>query len=192
MKKIMLIGFGGMAHEVMARLPQGVSIGWIVAREGHHAAIADINGGAVKALLHPSECSERPDLVLECASQQAVREYAETVLNRGWDLAIASTGALADAQLLETLRSAARAHRATLTILSGAVAGMDGLAAAREGGLESVTYVSNKSPASWCGSPAEKMVDLDNVTEATVFLKARRARLRGRFLPMRMWPRRLL
>ncbi len=171
MKKIMLIGFGGMAHEVIARLPQGVSVGWIVARERHHAAIARLNGGAIKAISHPIECSERPDLVLECASQQAVKAFGEAVLSRGWDLALASTGALAQAQLLETLRTTARINHAKLTILSGAVAGMDGLAAAREGGLESVTYVSNKSPASWRGSPAEQLVDLDNVSEATVFFE---------------------
>ena len=39
MKKIMLIGFGAMAQAVIERLPAGVAIGWIVAREVHHAAI---------------------------------------------------------------------------------------------------------------------------------------------------------
>ena len=39
MKKIMLIGFGAMAQAVIERLPAGVAIGWIVARESHHAAI---------------------------------------------------------------------------------------------------------------------------------------------------------
>jgi aspartate dehydrogenase len=33
--------------------------------------------------------------VLECASQQAVAQYGEAVLARGWHLAVISTGALA-------------------------------------------------------------------------------------------------
>ena len=49
MKKIMLIGFGAMAQAVIERLPAGVAIGWIVAREVHHAAIHAQLGDAVVA-----------------------------------------------------------------------------------------------------------------------------------------------
>ncbi|RTF96544.1 aspartate dehydrogenase, partial [Serratia marcescens] len=93
MKKIMMIGYGAMAKEVIARLPEGVKVGWILARAAHHAAIAEAFGGRVQALTHPEQCSQRPDLVLECASQQAVAEFGEAVLQRGWPLAVISTGA---------------------------------------------------------------------------------------------------
>lgn len=66
-----------------------------------------------------------------------------------------------------------------MTLLSGAVAGIDGLAAAKEGGLERVTYQSRKSPASWRGSYAEQLIDLNAVSEAKVFLKAAPARRRA-------------
>lgn len=72
MKKVMLIGFGAMAQAVIERLPAGVAIGWIVARASHHAAIHDQFGDAVEALTSPMACAQTPDLVLECASQQAV------------------------------------------------------------------------------------------------------------------------
>ena len=39
MKKIMLIGYGAMAQAVIERLPPQVTLGWIVAREAHQAAI---------------------------------------------------------------------------------------------------------------------------------------------------------
>lgn len=171
MKKIMILGFGAMAHEVLSRLPDGIRVGWIVAREPHHAAISQLFDGKVQPLLHPQECQETPDLVLECASQKAVEEYGEAILNRGWKLALISTGALADEALSQRLKQAIHKGGGELKILSGAVAGMDGLSAAREGGLESVTYLSNKSPESWRGSPAEALVDLDGVTKPTIFFE---------------------
>ena len=38
----------------------------------------------------------RPDVVVECAGHQALREFGELVLRNGSDLLIASVGALAD------------------------------------------------------------------------------------------------
>src|SRR5690606_36582545 len=159
MKKIMLIGYGAMAQAVIERLPEQVAIGWIVARETHHAAIRQQFGDAVVALTSRALCTDTPDLVLECASQQAVAQYGEAILRRGWHLAGVSTGALADSALEQRLRSAG----GKLTLLSRAVAGIDGLAAAKEGGLEKVTYQSRKSPASWRGSYAEQLIDLNAV-----------------------------
>lgn len=182
MKKIMMIGYGSMAKEVVARLPAGVELGWILAREKHHGEIEAAFNGRVVALSDPAQCSERPDLVLECASQQAVAEFGEAILKRGWSLAVISTGALADSALQQRLQQAVAAHHGRLMVLSGAVAGMDGLAAAREGGLESVTYQSSKSPASWRGSQAEKLIDLDSVTEARVFFEGS-AREAARLFP---------
>lgn len=131
MKKVMLIGYGAMAQAVIERLPAGVAIGWIVARASHHPAIHDQFGNAVEALTSPMACAQTPDLVLECASQQAVAQYGEEILRRGWHLAIISTGALADSALEQRLLAAG----GKLTLLSGAVAGIDGLAAAKRAGL---------------------------------------------------------
>ncbi|MDB5901849.1 MAG: hypothetical protein JWM26_727 [Betaproteobacteria bacterium] len=52
---------------------------------------------------------------------------------------------------------ACRASRAGSRILipSGAVAGIDGLLAARTAGLRQVTYTSVKPPLSWTGTPGE-------------------------------------
>ncbi|MCE9889963.1 aspartate dehydrogenase [Kluyvera intermedia] len=178
MKKIMLIGYGAMAQAVIERLPPQVAIGWIVAREPHHAAIHAQFGTTVEALSSPLECLDAPDLVLECASQQAVAQYGEAVLARGWHLAVISTGALADSALEQRLQNAG----GQLTLLSGAVAGIDGLAAAKEGGLEHVTYQSRKSPASWRGSYAEQLIDLNTVSEAQVFFEGS-AREAARLFP---------
>ncbi len=117
MKKIMLIGYGAMAQAVIERLPPQVTLGWIVAREAHQAAIRARFGDAVTVLDDPQSCTETPDLVLECASQQAVAQYGEAILARGWHLAVISTGALADSALEQRLYQAG----GRLTLLSGAV-----------------------------------------------------------------------
>ena len=183
MKKVMLIGYGAMAQAVIERLPPQVTLGWIVARESHHAAIRQQFGHAVTPLTDPLQCEETPDLVLECASQQAVAQYGEAVLGRGWHLAVISTGALADSELEQRLRQAG----GKLTLLAGAVAGIDGLAAAKEGGLERVTYQSRKSPASWRGSYAEQLIDLSAVNEAQIFFEGS-AREAARLFPANYRP----
>ncbi len=90
---------------------------------------------------------------------------------RGVDVIIASVGALSQAGLAESLEAAALRGGAQLTLVPGAVAGIDALAAARQQGLQSVEYTGRKSPAGWRGTPAERMLDLDMLAEATVFFE---------------------
>ncbi|GGA11976.1 aspartate dehydrogenase [Dyella caseinilytica] len=172
MKKIMLIGYGAMAREVVSRLPKGVQVAWVVVppefREKLAGELADTD---IAVLDSVTQAYTAPDLVLECAGHAALAEHGETVLRKGWPLAVVSVGALSDALLYAKLRCAASKGHSSLKILSGAVAGMDGLAAAREAGLEEVLYVSRKSPQSWHGSPAETLVDLNTVDKATVFFE---------------------
>ena len=61
-------------------------------------------------------------------------------------------------------RSGARLH-----LPAGAIAGIDGLAALRLGGLATVTYSSTKPPEAWRGTPAEEVIDLASLREPTVF-----------------------
>ncbi|WP_199100794.1 aspartate dehydrogenase [Dyella sp. ASV21] len=172
MKRIMLVGYGAMAREIVARLPQGVEVGWILIPSELCAQLREELGDTpIDVRAGISGMQVRPDLVIECAGHAALAQHGVAVLQRGWPLAVVSVGALADAALFERLRAAADESGARLTLLSGAIAGMDGLAAAREAGLDEVTYQSRKAPRSWRGSAAETLVDLDAVTEATVFFE---------------------
>ncbi len=124
--------------------------------------------------------AENPDVVIECAGQNAVREYGKAVLSSGADMMIASTGALADEALLKALRSAASASNAQILIPAGAIAGLDGLGALRAAGLTSVIYTSSKPPRAWIGTEAEKLLDLGALRERTLFFagSAREAALK--------------
>lgn len=83
-------------------------------------------------------------------------QYGPTVLAAGLDFIVASVGALADPSAASALLAAARGGR--ILVPSGAVAGLDGLLAARTAGLSAVTYTSVKPPAAWRGSPAEALI----------------------------------
>ncbi|EMJ7519768.1 aspartate dehydrogenase [Providencia rettgeri] len=169
MKTLMLIGYGAMAQEVIARLPSGITLRWVVARPHHHNAIQERFKGAVLPIDSLDDFNEHPDLVLECAGHQAVQQYAPTILQRGWTLAIISTGVLADATFENTLTTLAKRHQSQLIPLSGAVAGLDGLRAAKEANITHVIYQSRKSPTSWRNGAAERYIDLSSVSEATAF-----------------------
>lgn len=74
------------------------------------------------------EILEEVDLVIECASQAAVREFVIPALKKGKDVMILSVGALlCDPSLLEEIERISKEKRCNVYIPSGAVAGIDGL-----------------------------------------------------------------
>ncbi len=86
----------------------------------------------------------QPDLIVECAGQDAVRAHAPALLSAGRRLMAISTGALAGPGFLESLMNSA-APGAQLIVPAGAIAGLDGLGALKLAGLTGVTYTSTKS-----------------------------------------------
>ena len=109
-----------------------------------------------------------PDIVIEAAGHEALRSIGPAVVASGADLIVAAVGALADEDFAEELREAAR-DGARVIVPSGAVAGLDGLVAARTAGLERVTYSSYKPPHAWRGTRAEQTIDLDHAEDEVVF-----------------------
>ena len=104
------------------------------------------------------------DLIIDCAGHSALKSYGAEILRGGTDLLTVSIGALADADLLQSLEDAATEGQSRLHLASGAIGALDCLRAARVGTLESVTYVGRKPPQGWKGSPAEERLDLDQLT----------------------------
>lgn len=171
MKQLMMIGFGAMANEVRTHLPKDLALKWVVVPERSVASVQQQVAADVQVISDIHQCQGQPDYVIEVAGQAAVKEHAEKVLAKGWNLGLISVGTLADTVFFEKLQKVAEKSGAHIHLLAGAIAGIDGIAAAKEGGLEKVTYKGCKSPNSWRGSYAEQLVDLDQVTEATVFYR---------------------
>ena len=109
------------------------------------------------------------DVAVECAGHDAVRAVGPRLLAAGVDLIVASVGALADSATEHALHDAAQRGGGRLIIPSGAIAGLDGIAAARIAGITSVVYRAKKPATAWCRTAAEAMIDLSALTRAAVF-----------------------
>lgn len=164
--KIAVIGNGAIAKVVTRHCEASEGrltiIGALVLPEdgqsvGRHSTVHDLD-----ALL-----AMTPDLIVECASQVAVKAYGSAILRSGSDFMIISVGALANSELMDQLNTAAREGSARILVPSGALAGLDGVSAAAIDRLDSVTLTTRKPPNAWAGAPGAAHVDLKAVTEPT-------------------------
>jgi len=118
-------------------------------------------------------------LVLEAASQRAVREYALRVLEEGKDLMVMSTGALLDDELLKRMLSSAKRKGGKIYVPSGAIVGLDNVKSAAMGEIYEVTLTTKKPPSSFEGAPfvKDRKIDLRAVREPLLLYegKAREA-----------------
>lgn len=87
------------------------------------------------------------DLLIECANKGVVQNEVRAALTAGKKAMLLTVGALADDALRDDLLAAARAHGGKIYVPSGAVMGVDGVKAAAEADLKSVTLVTTKPPA---------------------------------------------
>ncbi len=109
------------------------------------------------------------DIVVEAASQEAVRKFGKMILRAGKDLMVMSVGALADRAFLSELLQAASENGSRIYVPTGAIAGIDAVRSVRHL-LESVTLTTTKSPKALAGAPffETSKIKLDKITERTV------------------------
>ena len=169
-----IIGYGAITEEIVRILAASGelrSLTGVLVRPARLASARERAAGrfpvteSIDALL-----AATPECIIECAGHDAVRQHGPSVVSRGADLVIAAVGVLADAAFATTLLQAARPP-ARVLIPSSAVAGIDGLLAARTAGLSAVTYTSIKPPIAWKGTPAEPVLADERGKRSTVFFE---------------------
>jgi aspartate dehydrogenase len=165
MIRIAMIGCGAIGVGVLELLKDDADlvIDRIVLPAGHHvdAQSALAQHAPLARLVTRLGSDDGVDLVVECAGHGAIEEHVIPALERGIPCLVATVGALSLPGVAERLEQAARRGRTQVQLLSGAIAGIDALAAARVGGLDSVVYTGRKPPQAWKGTPAERECDLD-------------------------------
>lgn len=166
--RIGLIGYGAIGRAIVARLRAENALDQVAAILVRRLPEEQ---GLPFCLDRESFLAHRPDVVIEAAGHEAVAAHGAALLHAGSTLIVCSVGALADPTLLEALCGAQAQGGGAAIIPAGAIAGLDGLVAARLAGLESVTYTSYKPPHAWKGTQAEQRVDLDNIAEDAVFFE---------------------
>src|SRR5215831_11353381 len=117
------------------------------------------------------ELIPRSDMIVEAATQAALREFGPAVLEAGKHLMVLSVGALVG--VLDDWARLAEVRGCRILVPSGAIAGLDGMKGAREGAVTAVTMETRKPPRGLAGAPyvVERAIDLDAIREETLIFE---------------------
>jgi aspartate dehydrogenase len=117
------------------------------------------------------ELIPRSDLIVEAATQAALREFGPSVLAAGKHLMVLSVGALVG--VLGEWARLAEKHGCRIFVPSGAIAGLDGVKGAREGRIDAVTMETRKPPRGLAGAPyiEANRIDLDAIIKETLIFE---------------------
>jgi aspartate dehydrogenase len=170
--RIGLLGGGVIARLLLEHLRRAErGVGEVVAitgrSEASRAKVLAAEFGVPFVVGTAALVAARPDVVVEAASHDAVREHAEGLLCSGIAVIVLSGGALVDDELRQRLERAAATHGGMLYLPSGGIGGLDALKAACAAGVEEVSIAVTKPPPAWRDvSFVERLgIDLDALTE---------------------------
>ena len=172
MKKLRLALIGaGFLNEIIAKavkeglLPEYELVAVLDRHPERRDAFAATFGGKACATIEQL-LDQRPDYTAEAASVDAVRTYAQAVLEGGSHLLLLSIGALADAAFYEKIKTVGRENNRKTYLPCGAVGGFDVLRTASLMDKASVSITALTSP--WSISHTALTFDgIMDVTEPT-------------------------
>lgn len=169
--RLVLIGWGAINSRVSELLNRrGCPVEIVgVAKRGTPRATYPLPLGAKLLSSERDMSALKPDLVIEAAGRAAVAQWAPVALAAAPAVIISSTSAFCDPELLASLTNAAKCHGSRIVLPSGAIGGMDALGGLAVLGLNDVLHQIIKPPQAWKSTQAEALVDLDRLTERTIF-----------------------
>lgn len=176
MLKIGVIGCGAIGIQICRAIDEGIIDAKLVAvydRSAENCEKLFVMLNKMPDLVTPDELVKRADIVVECASQAAVREYGRSVLESGKDLMVLSVGALMDPELLKEFVSSAKEHNSRIIIPAGAICGIDGLRSASSASVNKVILSTTKNPKGLAGAPfvMQNQIELDSFHEKTLIFE---------------------
>jgi aspartate dehydrogenase len=92
------------------------------------------------------------DIIVEAASQMAVRNYGKKILEFGKKFLVLSTGVFADPILLKEFVTLAEEKNAKIVIPTGAIAGIDMIRSVKKN-LTNLSITTTKNPVALSGAP---------------------------------------
>ena len=174
MKKIAILGCGAIGTQIAMAIDSGTIPAQLTqiydqSRDACENLVSKLNNKP-KIVENSHLLSSGPvDIVVETASQQAVKDVALSVLQNKKDLMIMSVGALLDSSIFDVLSDACKEFSKTIYLPSGAIAGLDALKSVKNE-LESVTLTTTKNPNSLKGAKFFENSDInpDEIQKSTV------------------------
>lgn len=173
MLKVGVVGLGAIGQAICRAIDDGKIAVQLVAVTELDLKKASAFTGTLRRppdVVSLDELVERSDLVVEAASQEALQQVAPKTLEKGKDLLVLSVGGLLGRE--EWFRLAGE-KSCRLHVPSGALAGLDGVKAACEGEVRSVTLVTRKPPQALAQAPyvLEHKLDLGSLQQETVLFE---------------------
>jgi aspartate dehydrogenase len=173
--RIGLIGYGTIGQEVARLLAERVEKDMVLVGALVRNPIKARPPGQTIFPTLSELLSMRPHVVVEVAGHEGLRAHGSRVLRAGIDLIFISAGVLAESETSSELLAAAQHGGAQMKLVSGAIGGLDALAAASLGGLTRVIHTMRKPPEALLPSEeASRVVTVCEVFRGT----ARQAALR--------------
>jgi len=156
LKRIALLGCGAIGTQIALSIDSGKIPGILThvydsSKDAANTLVSKLD--AKPEIVENSHLlsSHSVDIVVEAASQDAVKDVGLSVLQNKRDLMIMSVGALLDESVYDILSDACSHFKKTIYLPSGAIAGLDGIKSIRHE-LESVSITTTKHPHSFKGA----------------------------------------
>jgi len=119
-----------------------------------------------------SKSFKEVDLVIESASQEAVKAYIRKILSERKDILVMSVGSFADSIFYADILKYVTKYGNNIYVPSGAIAGIDAIKSTRNF-ISSVTLTTTKNPESLRGAPffQTSQIDLDSLKKRTIIFE---------------------
>lgn len=160
--RVALLGGGTIARLLLEHPLPGIEIGVIAGRspDSRGARLAR-EFGIAYVVGRDALLAARPEVVVEAASHEAVREHLVALLEAGVGVLVLSAGALADDALRQAAERASARSGALFHVPSGGIGGLDALKTACLAGVDEVSIQVAKPPAAWKGIAYVEALGLD-------------------------------
>lgn len=165
--RVAVAGLGAIGLKLAETLDRGIAGCVLAAVSAHDLArarqrLAHLDQTVPVVAL--TELEPLADVVVECAPAKLLPEIAEPFLRAGKTVIVLSCGALLANEHLVGL---ARRHGGQIVVPTGALLGLDAVAAAAEGEIRSVRMITRKPVRGLAGAPylVEHGIDIESITE---------------------------